>query len=48
MLAHVAGIPVEESLPWLVPVGGFTSAAVIAFVRAHLPWGQGSEDREDE
>jgi hypothetical protein len=38
MFAHVAGIPVEESLPWLVPLGGFTSAAVIAFVRAHLPW----------
>jgi len=37
MLAHVAGIPVEESLPWLVPVGGFTSAALLAFVRSHLP-----------
>jgi len=37
MLAHLAGIPVEESLPWLVPVGGFTSAALAAFVRSHLP-----------
>ncbi len=37
MLAHVAGIPVEESLPWLVPVGGFTSAALLTFVRSHLP-----------
>lgn len=37
MLAHVAGIPVEESLPWLVPVGGFTSAALVTFVRSHLP-----------
>jgi hypothetical protein len=38
MLAHVAGIPVEESLPWLVPMGGFTFAALLTFVRAHLPW----------
>jgi hypothetical protein len=37
MLAHVAGIPVEESLPWLVPMGGFTFAALLTFVRSHLP-----------
>lgn len=37
MLAHISGIPVEESLPWLVPVGGFTSAALVSFVRTRLP-----------
>jgi hypothetical protein len=34
MLAHIAGIPVEESLPWLVPIGGLGLAAAAA-------WGRG-------
>lgn len=35
MLAHVAGIPLEELLLWLVPLGGF--AGFLAFFSYRLP-----------
>jgi hypothetical protein len=34
MFAHIAGIPVEESLPWLVPISGLGVAGIIAWARA--------------
>jgi hypothetical protein len=35
-LAHVAGIPVEELLPWVIPIGGFGLAGAAAWGRDHL------------
>jgi hypothetical protein len=35
-LAHVAGVPVEELLPWLVPLSGFGLAGAAAWSRDHL------------
>jgi len=35
-LAHVAGLPVEELLPWVVPLGGFGLAGAAAWGRDHL------------
>lgn len=36
MLAHIAGIPVEESLPWLVPIGGLGLAGAVAWGRGQV------------
>lgn len=36
MLAHIVGVPVEESLPWLMPVGGLSVAGAVAFARGYL------------
>jgi hypothetical protein len=36
MLAHIVGVPVEESLPWLVPVGGLSVAGAVAFARTYI------------
>ena len=35
IVAHIAGIPVEETLAMAVPVLGAASAAIIATLRAH-------------
>jgi hypothetical protein len=35
VLAHIAGIPVEETLAMAVPIIGVTYAAIVASVRAH-------------
>lgn len=35
-LAHVAGVPVEELLPWVIPVGAFGLAGAAAWSRDHL------------
>jgi hypothetical protein len=40
MFAHIAGVPVEESLPWLVPLGGFGCAGLLAFARAAIRGGR--------
>jgi len=32
-LAHVAGVPVEELLPWVVPLGGFGLVSAAAWGR---------------
>jgi hypothetical protein len=34
--AHVAGVPVEEMLPWVVPLGAFGFAGAAAWGREHL------------
>jgi hypothetical protein len=31
VMAHIAGVPVEEMLPWAVPLGGFGIAGVVAW-----------------
>jgi hypothetical protein len=36
MLAHIVGVPVEESLPWLAPVGGLSVAGALVLVRASV------------
>ena len=33
MIAHIAGAPIEESLPWLVPVGSFGLVGIAALLR---------------
>jgi hypothetical protein len=33
MFAHISGVPVEESLPWLVPIGGLGIAGSLAWAR---------------
>jgi hypothetical protein len=35
MFAHIGGIPVEESLSWLVPIGSIGLAGSLAWVREH-------------
>jgi len=35
IVAHIAGIPIEETLAMAVPVLGAASAAIIATFRAH-------------
>jgi hypothetical protein len=35
ILAHIAGIPIEETLAMAVPVLGAASAAIIATLRSH-------------
>lgn len=35
ILAHLAGIPVEETLAMAVPILGATYAVIVASVRAH-------------
>jgi hypothetical protein len=39
MLAHVAGLPLEEALLWLLPTGG--SVGLLAFVHSQLLRGRG-------
>ncbi|HET9197148.1 MAG TPA: hypothetical protein VFN92_02695 [Solirubrobacterales bacterium] len=36
MFAHVAGVPVEELLPWIIPGGGVGLAGVLAWGRSRL------------
>lgn len=36
MLAHIVGVPVEESLPWLAPVGGLSLAGALALARTYV------------
>lgn len=36
MLAHIVGVPLEESLPWLAPLGGLSVAGAVAFARTYL------------
>lgn len=36
MFAHIVGVPLEESLPWLAPVGGLSVAGTVAFARTYL------------
>ena len=36
MLAHIVGVPVEESLPWMAPLGGLSLAGAIALARSYL------------
>jgi len=36
MAAHIVGIPVEETLPWLMPLGGLGLAGLVAFARASV------------
>jgi hypothetical protein len=36
MLAHIVGVPVEESLPWLAPVGGLSVVGAVAFARTYI------------
>jgi hypothetical protein len=36
MLAHIVGVPVEESLPWLAPVGGLSVAGVLVLARTYV------------
>jgi hypothetical protein len=51
MLAHIVGVPVEESLPWIVPVGGLGVAGALVLARTYVAdrWsairGRGSELR---
>jgi hypothetical protein len=33
MVAHIGGVPIEESLPWLIPIGGLGIAGSIAWAR---------------
>jgi hypothetical protein len=35
IFAHIAGIPIEETLAMAVPVLGAASAAIIATLRSH-------------
>jgi hypothetical protein len=35
MLAHIVGVPVEEALPWMVPVGGLGLGAAFALARSY-------------
>jgi ribosomal protein L12E/L44/L45/RPP1/RPP2 len=35
IVAHIAGIPIEETLAMAVPVLGAASAAIVATLRAH-------------
>ncbi|MGV1047231.1 MAG: hypothetical protein ACOYD4_01725 [Solirubrobacterales bacterium] len=36
LIAHVAGIPVEEALPFLVPVFGLGLTGIVAMTRDRL------------
>lgn len=36
MLAHIVGLPLEESLPWLAPAGGLSLAGVVALARTYV------------
>lgn len=45
MVAHVAGVPIEESLPWLMPVAGFGISGLIAALRRGLARGRRGEPR---
>ena len=36
MLAHIVGVPVEESLPWIAPVGGLSVAGVLVLARTYV------------
>jgi hypothetical protein len=42
VLAHIAGVPVEEMLPWAVPLGGFGIAGIAAWGRG---WARGARRR---
>lgn len=33
MAAHIVGIPVEETLAWLMPLGGLGIAGLVALAR---------------
>ena len=35
IVAHIAGIPIEETLAMAVPILGAASAAIVATLRAH-------------
>jgi hypothetical protein len=35
IVAHIAGIPIEETLAMAIPVLGAASAAIIATLRSH-------------
>lgn len=35
MLAHIVGVPVEEALPWLIPMGGLSFWGALALVRSY-------------
>lgn len=35
-LAHIVGVPIEESLPWLAPMGGLTVAGAVALARSYI------------
>lgn len=35
MLAHIVGVPVEEALPWMVPLGGLGFAGAVALARSY-------------
>lgn len=39
VVAHVAGVPVEEMLPWVVSFGGFGLAGAVAWGRGRLSRG---------
>lgn len=41
MIAHVAGVPLEESLSWLVPVAGLGIAGSLSWVRLRLSTARG-------
>ncbi len=34
MLAHIVGVPVEEALPWMVPLVGLTFSGAVALARS--------------
>jgi hypothetical protein len=36
MLAHIVGVPVEESLPWIAPVGGLGAVGALVVVRTYV------------
>jgi hypothetical protein len=36
MVAHIAGVPVEESLPWLLPLGSLGVAGAAAWGRIQV------------
>lgn len=35
MLAHIVGVPIEEALPWMVPIGGLSLAGTLALMRSY-------------
>ncbi len=35
MLAHIVGLPVEEALPWMLPLGGLSIAGAVALARSY-------------
>lgn len=34
MLAHIVGVPVEEALPWMIPLMGLAFGSAVALARS--------------